>query len=322
MYKQILKNTQPIVYRVLNNLMTSKNFGHAFLIVGQNGTPKTETAFFIAQSILCNTSELACETCNNCIRVKENNYADLMYFDGLKNTLKKEDVIDIKSKFSLTPLEENGKKIYIIDNIDKSSISALNSLLKFLEEPSEDTIAIFTCESIEKVLSTIVSRCQIIYLKNPDVNLYMNNAIDNGINNLDAYLISNIKPNYDINGVIEDEDYQIALVSAKKFLMGFNDLYGVLYYIQKEIFTKDSVKNIKILTYMLDIISLFFIDTYKGVNINLDWYSELLNTYVKKDYTNVILLLIEAKDKLNINNFNVSLVLEQMFYKVIEEVNK
>ncbi len=320
MFKDVLKVAQPTVYKIINRLLTGKKIGHAFLLVGAKGSLKKETACFLAQSILCK-EDLACEECNTCLRVKDNHYADLIWLDGSLSTIKKEDVLHIQSKFSLTPLEEAGKKIYIIEHIDRASVSALNSLLKFLEEPdNDDTVAIFTCDSLEKVLPTIVSRCQIIYFKNPDINTYMNNALALNIAPLDAYIISNIKPSVDINSVLEDEDYQTALNLVERFLNNFNDLYGVLFYFQTEIFTKDNVRNSNILIYFCDILALFFIDIHKNINLELSWYSKMLNTFSHFDNPNVILLLIEARDKCYINNFNISLILEQLFYGISKEV--
>ncbi len=95
-------------------------------------------------------------------RVQSHNYQDYL---SLESDLKKEDVIKLQNYFNKKPVEKFNKKIYSILNVENASIAALNSLLKFLEEPISDTIAILTCNQKENVLPTILSRCSVIQLE-------------------------------------------------------------------------------------------------------------------------------------------------------------
>ena len=84
----MLKESQPVVYRILENGFKNKKTSHAYLISGEKGMPVKQTALFLAQSFLCDSSEsLACEDCINCIRVKDGTYADLIVIDGEKETV-------------------------------------------------------------------------------------------------------------------------------------------------------------------------------------------------------------------------------------------
>lgn len=320
MIKDILQQNQPTVYKMIEKLIKKNMFSHAFLLVGDKGTPKKDAALFMAMSLLCSEDNLACETCDTCKRVLGNNYSDLIYLDGKEKSIKKEDILHIQSEFSRTALEKAGIKVYIIDNIENASVSAINSLLKFLEEPSNNTYAFFTCESIAKVLPTIVSRCQIINFKKPNTDDYMKKALSEGASRLDAYIISNIKPEFDISLILEDEYYGVALECCKKFLTDFNDLHEVLYFLQTEIYGEYKNASSNIFIYMMDILCLFFMDTYKEIEFDLGWYSTFLNQYKGFTSLNMVLLLMEARDKFSVNTFNVSLVLDQLFYKLMREV--
>ena len=194
----------------------------------------------------------------------------------------------------------------------------MNALLKFLEEPN-NTIAILTTNSAERVLPTIVSRCQIINFKNPNPDEFMNIALTSGMNDIDSYIISNIKPDINMFATSEEEEYQLALNGAKYFIENYDNLYSVLYYFQREILLTDSSKNAKIVSYLLEILGLFFKDVSREFDSEYGWYSKLVKKFNKKDYSRIILLLVEAKDKCKLGIFNTSLILDQLMYQIIME---
>jgi len=98
---------------------------------------------------------------NNNKRIDKNIFPDLIIVEPEGNSIKKEQLIELQSKITLKPLEAT-KKIYIIKYIEKATPSAANSILKFLEEPNEDIIGILVTNNINKVIPTIISRCQVI----------------------------------------------------------------------------------------------------------------------------------------------------------------
>ena len=117
------------------------------------------------KSIVCEKIPY-CNKCENCKKIDNNSYRDLIIYDGWKQSIKKEDVAFIQNQFLYAPFEKNGKKIYVLKNVDNSATEAMNSLLKFIEEPPKDTYAILTTRNISKIIPTIKSRCQIFYLNN------------------------------------------------------------------------------------------------------------------------------------------------------------
>ncbi len=158
--KNILKETQPIFYQILMQNLKNNKLPHAFLLVGDDSY---DAAHFIAKSILCDNDLLCCNQCNDCRRIDEHKYSDLIFYSGKEDLIKKMDIEYIQETFSKSSLEGKAK-IYILENIENSRFEAMNSLLKFLEEPIDGVYAIFTTQNINRVLPTIQSRCQIIQL--------------------------------------------------------------------------------------------------------------------------------------------------------------
>lgn len=97
-------------------------------------------------------------------KIDNNTYYDLISINCYKETLKKEQVSAILEKFSYQASEAIGLKFYIIKGIENSTKEAINSILKSLEEPLPGTYAILTTQNINKVISTITSRCQQIII--------------------------------------------------------------------------------------------------------------------------------------------------------------
>ena len=157
MFKDILREQQPVVYHTLRNALENDRLAHAYMFSGPSGTPKKETAYLLAQSLVCGQPGFACETCDTCERIIHNEYADMIYLDGTSVSIKKDDILKLQHAFAKTGLEKTGKKIYVLDHAENATPDALNSLLKFLEEPGSDMIAILIVEQLDRVLPTIIS---------------------------------------------------------------------------------------------------------------------------------------------------------------------
>ena len=88
--EEYLKTYQNVIYKTFVNSFNNKSLSHAYLLVGNPGTPLLEVATFLAKSILCDDpSPFACNSCITCLRVDDNNYPDFLVFDGQKGTIKK-----------------------------------------------------------------------------------------------------------------------------------------------------------------------------------------------------------------------------------------
>ena len=230
--KQYLKEKQHIVFQVLKNSFSRNKTSHAYIISGSKGSPILETATFIAQSLVCSNKDefnLACENCVNCKKIQNNGYADFKIFNG--EQLKTDVTLSIQEEFNKSAIESENIKIYIIHQIEKAPVSSLNKLLKFIEEPSSNIVAIFTSNSVSSILPTIVSRCQVISLKEFMIKDLVNYLTTNEVNESDAWLISKISNNAESNlNVVKSEQFVVikeVLESSLNNLARYNDYFIV-----------------------------------------------------------------------------------------------
>ena len=98
---------------------------------------------------------------NICKKIDEDIYSELKIVEPISNNIKKEQLIDLQKEVQNKPIEGN-KIVYIIKNCEKLTAASSNSILKFLEEPADDIVAILLTDNISYVLPTIKSRCQVV----------------------------------------------------------------------------------------------------------------------------------------------------------------
>ncbi|MDU4714472.1 MAG: DNA polymerase III subunit delta' [Gemella haemolysans] len=154
-----------IVIKSLTNTLKTNKLSHAYLVIGEDSLYSDEFILRFVKAIFClenkNKEFFSCERCNNCRSINHGNYVDFYKLTS-DTSIKKDEIQTLKSDLSVKSFY--GKKIYWIKDIEKMTEQAANSLLKFLEEPEDDIIAILSCKNISAVLPTIISRCQQIKL--------------------------------------------------------------------------------------------------------------------------------------------------------------
>lgn len=320
MFKERLCNEQPIAYKILENALISEHYAHAYLLVGEKGTPKKETAILLAQSLLCDEKGFACETCNTCQRIKEHNYADFIFIDGELTSIKKQDILNIQETFNKTSVESRGKKIYVLHYVENATLDALNSLLKFLEEPVQDVYAILTVEQLDRLLPTIQSRCQNIPLRKANVSTCYAYCMKEQIDPLDAYLLSHLSGCWEeIISKLEDETYQkariLAMDTIEKYLASPDQ---ALVYLQRMGFKDKKGLDKQQFLMFIDILSLFFKDVIKGktICVHQQWLNAM-QAYNAKDCIVYLSACMEAKDKCS-RSVNLSLLCDQLIAKMKE----
>lgn len=154
----------------INNLIKLSN--HAFLLVLEyNSNPREIIKAILSHIVTLKSKEINIDLNNILHLINLNNYPDLIWINLKNEILKKESILEIKEKFTYPSNYLVDLKFYVIENIDNSSFSTLNSILKFLEEPTPNTYAIFTTNCKELILDTIISRCQLIRLNQDENNL-------------------------------------------------------------------------------------------------------------------------------------------------------
>ena len=288
-----------------------------------------EVAKFLAKSILCDDpSPLACNNCITCLRVDDENYPDFIVFDGSKGSIKKEEVASVEEQFEKTAFESKGIMIYVLHLIENSTEQAINSILKFLEEPGKNVYAFLTTNNENSILPTIISRCQVLHLKLVDRNTVIQDAIDEGVSQEDAELLSYFYNDGElIAEILEDEDEKDAYEAAKeatvKFLeeLGKEDPRELVYFEQNSLVplvkTKESAR------FFIDMLTQAFKDILSIQNGDypiLKSYDTMLRELADK-LTNVEETLIEILKNRNLINLNVniSLLLDHLVLSIIRE---
>jgi len=151
---------QDHVTRTLRNAIERNRIAHAYLFVGPRGTGKTSTARIIAKALNCASgpTPTPCGTCPNCEQITQGRSLDVLEIDGASNN-SVEQVRELRDNVRLAPAVSRFK-IYIIDEVHMLTSAAFNALLKTLEEPPEHVKFLFATTEVQKVLPTILSRCQ------------------------------------------------------------------------------------------------------------------------------------------------------------------
>jgi DNA polymerase-3 subunit gamma/tau len=162
---------QTHVSRTLKNAVEQNRLAHAYLFVGPRGVGKTSTARILAKALNCvkGPTVTPCGVCDNCKEIAAGNSLDVIEIDGASNN-SVEDVRQLRDNVRYAPAKGR-YKIYLIDEVHMLSSAAFNALLKTLEEPPPHVKFIFATTEPQKVLPTILSRCQRFDLHRIPANL-------------------------------------------------------------------------------------------------------------------------------------------------------
>lgn len=221
---QEMKQIQPRIMMMLEKSLLKNRVAHAYLFEGEKGTGKHEVSYVFAKSLLCEApiSQFEpCEECNNCKRITSGNHPDVHYLERDGLSIKKEQIKSLQEEFSKKSVEVN-RKIYMIADADKMSVSAANSLLKFLEEPYADTVAILMTEQSQRMLPTILSRCQVLAFTSLSPENVKQKLMEQGLQSQVAAIISQITQNVEAGIALSCDEW---FVQAQKIVV---KLYEVL----------------------------------------------------------------------------------------------
>ena len=150
---------QTHIIQTLKNEIIQNRIAHAYLFCGPRGTGKTSIAKIFAKTLNCtNSQDAPCGVCENCKMAANGSHPDIIEIDAASNN-GVDEVRNLIDKVKYAPMQ--GKyKIYIIDEVHMMTSGAFNALLKTIEEPPAHVIFIFATTEPNKVLPTIISRCQ------------------------------------------------------------------------------------------------------------------------------------------------------------------
>ncbi|WP_162146974.1 hypothetical protein [Acholeplasma granularum] len=179
---------------------------HLYLLSGSLGVTKKRIVKKLAYLIFKNYQDNP----NLEHQLEHLNHPNLVYIEKEGLSIKKEQILNLQREFSKTSLTD-GPRVYIIENAETMSLSASNSLLKFLEEPKDnETIGFLLVDDMSQILDTIRSRSQVIRLSDGQSHEFIQILMDNEIEEKHAYMISRLT---------KDLDEAIALYADPTYLL-------------------------------------------------------------------------------------------------------
>ena len=152
---------QKHITQSLKNSIIKKKLGHAYIFSGTRGVGKTTIARIFAKAVRCESLDAdgnPCDICPSCLEVSSESSMNVIEIDGASNN-SVENIRDLIGNIHYLPTRGDFK-VYIIDEVHMLSVSAFNALLKTLEEPPKHIIFLMATTEPEKLLGTVLSRCQ------------------------------------------------------------------------------------------------------------------------------------------------------------------
>lgn len=303
-FEKIIGNER--IKQELQEAVKNNTISHSYLFSGENGVGKKLFAKEFAKMILCLGDNKYCNKCSSCIKFDSENNPDFVVLQPDGNSIKIEQIREMQENIYIKPIVSE-KKVFIIDDSDRMTEAAQNSLLKTLEEPPEYIIIILVASNENKLLNTIKSRCLKIGFNNinkTELMQYISNEkiMENPSDNLLA--MSNgsigklIKINQNLEEYSEIENNTNSLINGNisnvvELMNKFNVLYK----------SKDIIADL--LDYMVVIIY---------------GYIKQTNDYRKK-YLDVI-SNIENTKKMLMSNTNYDMCIDDLLLKIWEEIDE
>ena len=321
-----LKEYQPVIYKTFVNALETNKLSHAYLLSGSVGMPLKDVAIFLAKSLICdNPNPLACNDCITCMRVDEGNYVDLMIFDGENARIKKGDIEKITTNFDKTALEEKGIMIYVLHLVETMTPIAVNSLLKFLEEPGKNIFAFLTTENEAKILPTIISRTQVLRFREIDREKVEKDAENMGVFANDAEILSGFYNDAKtIKEISESKEYETAKDCLNKQLESLIACPDEAIYTNQRFIIPALKQQAPARLYIKMLTEIFkeLLNLSVNESITLKSYDNILHELLKhvSHIDKSLIVLMTSLKKLDYN-VNIGLLLDHIIYSITKEEN-
>lgn len=282
------KEKQQVLYNIAKNEIMNDYISHAYLIDENNNKESFDIVMAFVKEILCSKLDKV-QSDILCKRIDDGNYPEIKIIEPDGLLIKKQQILDLQQAFSKLAIEGN-KRIYVIRDADKMRSETANSMLKFLEEPDNDIIAILMTNNYNNLLPTIISRCQVIKLNNDGVgndNYEYDELVINFIDTLEKEKI---------NTIIKEQELLFNAVGNKerdKITIVFDKMIDMYYDILKICNGCKTIINSK--------------------------YYDVLSNIANMNNSNILLkkiqCLIDMKDRIK-NNVNINLLIDSLIIDI------
>ena len=300
------QDTQVYAYKIMNNVIKNNEHSHAYIIENNGYLDGMGVAIAFAKALFCVNIE---NTQKICDMIDNNDFPELKIIDPEGLIIKKEEIDELQYDFSKKPIYSD-KKIYIINNAERLNKSAANSILKFLEEPEQDIVAILVTENIYNMLSTIISRCQII-------SLIGINKIENP--SFEDRMLSNLNMTKQALKNIFGTDTDITVLNKCIDFVNYYEKYKLDVYIHLNELWFNVYKEKEQFYIAFSVMILYYIDILRKkchtkVNVFEEDNQDIINLSNKLSYENLctkINLLLNLQQKIKENN-NLNLIMDKL----------
>lgn len=264
----------------IDSLVINNKISHAYLIEVDNYDEDLKYIYDFIKMILINCKYEDLDSNNDIVKlVDSNNYPDIRVISTETSNIKKNQLIELQDEYKNKSLLDN-KRIYIILEAEKLNDPAANTMLKFLEEPEDDIIAFLVTNNRYHVINTLLSRCQILSIKEDSFDIEIDDTFMDLLN---------------------------VLINPRNFFINYNDFSTNIFIdkvVTKNLFIK--VEN-TILNYLEA--------KYTSKKFNEDIFA-ILDKKSEKDLLNMISILEDELQKLEFN-VNLKIWLCSLFSKFI-----
>lgn len=301
-FENIIGNDK--IKQELQKAVKNNAISHSYMFVGQEGIGKKLFAKELAKMELCLDDNKACNQCSSCIKFNSENNPDFVLLEPDGSSIKISQIRELQENVYKKPIISN-KKVFIIDDSEKMTEEAQNSLLKTLEEPPEYIIIILITSNENKLLNTIKSRCIKINFENIDTKDILEYISREQImekpsaslltmcNGSIGKLIK-IKQNLEEYNIVEQDIKNLINGKIQNIVKMFNQ-FDILYK-SKEI--------------IMDLLDYMTVIIYEYINDNKDY---------RKKFLNLISIIENTKKKL-MSNTNYDMCIDELLLKMWEEI--
>lgn len=309
------KENQEIPYKILKNSVEKKKISHAYLFIS-NGYPKVlDFAKSFAKYLLCPNNYVnnsKCTKCNQCENIDNNVFTEVKIIEPDGLWIKKEQLMELQEEFNKKAIMSS-KKVYIINHAECLNPNSANSILKFLEEPEDNIVAILIVDNKYQLLDTITSRCQIIALNKITDN--EKNEYKQDAQTFIALLVSTTQEEIDL---YSSSDYFDMTEAALNFINQY-EKKGKDILLETTMLFHKKFTNRNEMVYAFTIFILYYKDIlnmmcHHNIEIFKNKENEMSKIIEKNDSTSIIMKInkiVEAKEKVLLNA-NTSLLLDKL----------